>query len=175
MPVLMVIRSTSWTVCVSVYLKVSNVRRFHQEVYEIMTTSKVNPLPAITVSIQGGSGISKYSDASPDVLHYIADELKTITLDESNHSAFAWRTLKWVCTIDSDACNAVEMEVYDKSKLKMRFQQRAEGDEKLFDLMKAEWEMIYSTFKLGVPDNSARVSHDSLVSKVTEKVKGELS
>lgn len=124
---------------------------------------------AIERMLQGSSVISKYSGVSSDLLRYIADELETITLDEINHSALAWRTLKWVCSTDSNACNVAEREVFDDLKLNMRFQQRAEGDEELFDSMKSEWQMIYTTFKLGSRDDKQDI-YDTLVSKVAEEV-----
>ena len=97
---------------------------------------------SINSFLENGSEGSKYSNISHDVLRWIRDELRTIALDESNHSALAWRTLKWVCSVDSDACSAVQKQVFDETKLEMRFQQRSEGKAWLADAMKREWEKM---------------------------------
>ena len=89
----------------------------------------------------------KYANIGMDVLLWILDELKTISLDESNHSALAWRTLKWVCDIDSEACNMVKKQVFDSVKLEMRFQQRSDGDSVLAAAIKEQWEFIYHAFQ----------------------------
>lgn len=94
------------------------------------------------------NGNPKYSDVDSVLVNLIAAELQSITLDESNHSALAWKTLLWVCSIDSNACLAVEKDVFDSAKLNMRIEQRF-GSETLFSaLMKAQWKKIYSAYNM---------------------------
>ncbi len=66
-----------------------------------------------------------YSNIEHDTLTWIKKEMQTIAKEESSHAALAWRTLNWVCDIDSDACEAVHRDVFDEASLKLRFSQRA--------------------------------------------------
>lgn len=67
---------------------------------------------------------SKYFGVSSGTLVWIKNELHTIAMDESKHSALAWRTFYWVCTVDSEACSIVNQAVLDGNKLKSAFQHR---------------------------------------------------
>jgi hypothetical protein len=42
---------------------------------------------------------------------------ETIALDEGRHSSLAWRTIHWVCCVDSDACNTVQRQIFGVSTL----------------------------------------------------------
>ncbi|KAK1747371.1 hypothetical protein QTG54_001334 [Skeletonema marinoi] len=66
-----------------------------------------------------------YSNIERDTLAWIKNEMQTIAKEESSHAALAWRTLNWVCNIDSDACEAVHRDVFDEASLEVRFNQRA--------------------------------------------------
>lgn len=95
-----------------------------------------------------GSGLSSpYAGMDDDLLDYIRKELITIAKDESNHSALAWRTLNWVCSVDSKICDAVHKEVFEETSLETRLSRRADttfGD-KHFNLqhMRNEWAKIF--------------------------------
>ena len=69
----------------------------------------------------------KYFGVDTEHLGWIRNELHVIALDESNHSALAWRTLDWVCTVDSYACSAAKQSVLDIDKLIRAFQHRFVG------------------------------------------------
>ena len=60
----------------------------------------------------------------------------------------AWRTIQWICSIDADACDAVQREVFEESKLETRFQYRAEGSfgetSNILDSMRDMWMKIYA-------------------------------
>ena len=93
----------------------------------------------------------KYANVDAKLTSRIQRELHTIAMEESNHSALAWRTLFWVCSVDSEACNAVKKEVLEEKKLEARFQHRFGGalsnyTPALLDMMRREWKMIYETF-----------------------------
>ena len=107
----------------------------------------------------------------------IAAELQSITLDESNHSALAWKTLLWVCSIDSNACLAVEKDVFDSVKLNMRIEQRF-GETAFTALIKAEWEKIYSAYNMFpsakrtsvCSSNVEDVPNEDLINTISERV-----
>jgi hypothetical protein len=127
---------------------------------------------------------SKYSNVDRETLVWIRDEMKTIAMEESNHSSLAWRTLQWACNVDSVACEVVQKEVFDESQLEKRFHQRAEtafiGRPEVLYFMKREWNKIYNAHKLLVEDAllggsicTETVKDDgstSLLSSVTENV-----
>jgi len=94
-------------------------------------------------------GTTKYSGVDTELLIWIRNELHTISVDESNHSALAWRTLNWVCAVDTDACDAAKRSVLDKEKLNKAFQLRfsrfPHGNPELMERMLAAWVSIYTT------------------------------
>lgn len=70
--------------------------------------------------IEAGIVAPKYNHVDHNTLTLMRNELRKIAIEESNHSALAWRTLNWVCSINSDACNAVQEEVFHENLLKQR-------------------------------------------------------
>lgn len=108
----------------------------------------------ITKVLEGGVQDSPYSGIDTDLLAVIRSELITIAKDEGNHSALAWRTLNWVCGVDSDVCDDVHRVVFEDSNVDMRFNQRAEdsfGETSLvFHSMRDEWKKIFSAHKLAL-------------------------
>jgi len=114
---------------------------------------------AAAVEVEHISGVldqgvqdSPYSGIDHDLLTIIRSELVTIAKDESNHSALAWRTLNWVCGVDSHVCDAVHRDVFEESDLEMRFNQRAEGSFGkagiVLGSMRDEWTKIFNAHKL---------------------------
>ena len=95
---------------------------------------------------------SLYSNIERDTLAFIRDELVKIAMDESNHSALAWRTLNWVCTVDPGACDSAYSDVFEESKLEMRFKQRAKGsmgqEYSTLHSMRSQWKKIFNAHKL---------------------------
>jgi hypothetical protein len=75
--------------------------------------------------LEEGAQDNIYSNIERDTLVWIQKEMQTIAKEESSHAALAWRTLNWVCDVDSDACEAVHREVFDEASLGLRFDQRA--------------------------------------------------
>ena len=106
----------------------------------------------ITEILDKGIQDSPYSNIDRDTLSFIRDELVKIAMDESNHSALAWRTLSWVRTVDPGACDSVYKDVFDESKLEMRFKQRAKGsmgqENLTFHSMRSEWKKIFNAHML---------------------------
>jgi len=101
---------------------------------------------------------SLYSTIDRDDLVFIRDELVKIAMDESNHSALAWRTMNWVCTVDHDACESVYTDVFDESKLEIRFRQRAKGslsnDNLTLDSMRGKWKKLFNKHRLALESKS---------------------
>jgi len=99
-----------------------------------------------------GNEDSVYSEVDDDTLTFIKDQLLIIAMDESNHSALAWRTIQWICSVDSDACDAVNREVFKESNLEMRFTQRADDSfsetSSVLNLMRGEWMKIFNSYQL---------------------------
>ena len=95
---------------------------------------------------------SVYSEVDDDTLIFIKDQLLVIAMDESNHSALAWRTIQWLCSVDLDACDAVNRDVFEESNLEMRFTQRADESfsetSSVLDLMRGEWMKIFNSYQL---------------------------
>jgi hypothetical protein len=116
---------------------------------------------------------SLYATVDCDSLAFIRDEQAKIALDESNHSALAWRTLGWVCTIDSAACDSAYKEVFDEDKLEMRFMQRAKSSmgekDSALHFMRSEWKNIFHAHRLAHSDSDERGIKEL---SCTEKVMG---
>jgi len=95
----------------------------------------------------GATRGTKYHGVADNVLSWIRDELKTIALDEGNHSALAWRTLRWVCSVDAGACEAAKRRVLNESALISAFRHRFDRDflhPELLEQMLSAWTNIYS-------------------------------
>ena len=99
-----------------------------------------------TVLANGADG-TKYSDIDKDILIWIGNELHTIALEESNHAALAWRTIKWVCSVDADACSIVKQHVLNEDELERAFRRRFgsfNGRHETLQNMEDNWRKIYS-------------------------------
>lgn len=105
----------------------------------------------ISKVLKEGAEGSIYSNIEPNTLEWIMNEMRTIASEESSHAALAWRTLNWVCDVDSDACEAVDRDVFGE-KLELRFDQRAM--KALSDTLKAryklkeDWMKIHDAYRL---------------------------
>ncbi|KAL7502026.1 hypothetical protein ACHAXN_000245, partial [Cyclotella atomus] len=86
----------------------------------LSTFSAVLEANEIHDAIESNSDKTKYSGVDRSTLVLMRDELWKIAAEESTHSALAWRTLNWICSVDSNACNAVHSEVFDRDHLEMR-------------------------------------------------------
>eukprot|EP00571_Detonula_confervacea_P017166 CAMPEP_0172309484 /NCGR_PEP_ID=MMETSP1058-20130122/9749_1 /TAXON_ID=83371 /ORGANISM="Detonula confervacea, Strain CCMP 353" /LENGTH=973 /DNA_ID=CAMNT_0013022113 /DNA_START=8 /DNA_END=2929 /DNA_ORIENTATION=- len=92
---------------------------------------------------------NKYFGIASELLVWIRDELHTISMDESNHSALAWRTLDWVCAVEPGTCELVKQSVLDENQLIAAFQRRFGSDFKdtpeLLERMMVAWSNIYTS------------------------------
>lgn len=103
--------------------------------------------------IESGIGNKKYTGLDHGTLSLMRDELKKIAMEEASHSALALRTLNWICSVDSNACNAVHEEVFNGSSVEVRiaqviFNKRTE----VRRLIRSEWEQVFVAhmFKAGL-------------------------
>mmetsp|Transcript_41804 Transcript_41804/g.87760 ORF Transcript_41804/g.87760 Transcript_41804/m.87760 type:complete len:887 (-) Transcript_41804:467-3127(-) len=96
---------------------------------------------------------SLYYSIDRDLLGSIKNELAIIAVDESKHSGLAWRTLSWVCSVDSNVCDEVNMNVFEESNVEMRFNQRANSSfgetSRVLHSVREEWNKILSAHQLG--------------------------
>jgi len=67
---------------------------------------------------------TEYSGIDKDTLVWIQKELNVIAMDESRHSSLAWRTLNWICNVDSEACDEVKTNILNDNKLEQAFHHR---------------------------------------------------
>jgi len=64
---------------------------------------------------------TEYSGINKDTLAWIREELSIIAMEESGHSDLAWRTLAWICSVDSSACDEVKNNILKDDMLEEAF------------------------------------------------------
>jgi len=74
----------------------------------------------------------------------LKDKMRTIALEESSHSALAWRTVLWACKMDSDACSIVNHRVFGLENLEQAFEERF-GRYGLDVDAQSAWEQVHRT------------------------------
>eukprot|EP00804_Cyclotella_cryptica_P010185 CCRYP_013813-RA/>CCRYP_013813-RA protein AED:0.38 eAED:0.38 QI:0/-1/0/1/-1/1/1/0/702 len=109
----------------------------------LSTFSAVLEASIIQEAIVGGVAGTKYSHVDHNTLTLMRDELQKIAMDESRHSALAWRTLNWLCGVDPDACSAVQNEVFQGKLVKQRIGQIVDNkNHEATQLLLKEWTKI---------------------------------
>ena len=118
----------------------------------LVATAEVELINDVLENNGGAAQIgSKYYGISNKLLSWIRDELRIISQDESSHSALAWRTLDWVCSVDVIACDAVKQSVINEGKLIKAFEGRfgsgrnVDYSPELLERMMMTWKNIYSS------------------------------
>lgn len=110
------------------------------------------------VFANGAAEGTKYHGVDTKVLAWIRDELQKISIDESTHAALAWRTLSWVCSVDSNACDAVKSTVLNEKEVHASFERRVRHDfedaPELMDRMANAWRDIHNGQGILAPRNS---------------------
>ncbi len=118
-----------------------------------------------------GVNDSKYYRVDRDILAWIQDELRIIASEESRHAALAWRTFQWVCTIDSDACDAVKDTVLNEDELNEAFHSRFESihiESAILNSMKESWRIIHSHGMEVCPNQHGSTKNNDVRSLVSE-------
>jgi hypothetical protein len=67
---------------------------------------------------------TEYSGVDKGTLAWIQKELSIIAMEENFHSALAWRTLAWICSVDSTACNEVKSTILQDDMLEEAYRRR---------------------------------------------------
>ena len=121
--------------------------------------------------LEKGAAIgTKYYGIGRELLVWIRDELRIISMDESNHSALAWRTLDWVCRVDAKACDAAKQNVLDENMLvesfHRRFGRNVDYSAQLLKRMSLAWRDIYTSRGL-LPIHLGSAHIDDVVEEVT--------
>jgi hypothetical protein len=153
----------------------------------LSTFSAVLEANEIHDAIESNSDKTKYSGVDRSTLVLMRDELWKIAAEESTHSALAWRTLNWICSVDSNACNAVHSEVFDRDHLEMRIHQVISNERnEVLQMIHREWEQVfvYHKTKLGMHSNDEKsvcgaaceeeaiLNDKSKISTFTARIKG---
>ena len=84
----------------------------------------------------------------------LKEKSRTIALEETRHSALAWRTVQWVCSIDEDACSAVKEQIFTPDILDSAFHRR-------FDVLRKESHSDDAS--LTIAEQSWKIVHDGLI------------
>jgi len=107
--------------------------------------AEVEYISAVLAGEEEVAGGAKYAGIDDEVLEWIRDELDTIAVEEGTHAALAWRTIEWICSIDHDACDAVNEQVLNKAVLEAAFERRFvahDGASSTMETMKSIWDQI---------------------------------
>jgi len=127
----------------------------------------------ITNVLMTGIGGSKYLNIAYPTLVWIRDELEKIALDEGSHSALAWRTLKWVCTVDSEACKAVNEAILEGDQLAMAYDRRfLHTNINNQTDMGATWKKMYAVLKKSSQSNDSALETHGFVCDDIESAEG---
>jgi len=130
----------------------------------------------ITDVLNQGLQDTPYSNIDHDLLSFIRNELVNIAMDESNHSALAWRTLNWACSVDQTVCDAVYEDVFEEKNLERRFNQRADtlhGDTSgLFHLISGEWKKIFQAHQRASSEDRLETEPNCIVDGMLDAGEG---
>ena len=115
-----------------------------------------------------GSGDGN-SDLATEVL--IMETIKTIAMEEGNHSALAWRTVSWICSSSSDnhgneACQTAQQQILNPLQL-------AEAGEKRFPSSpqaRQIWECIWTTLLPTISFAGGDINGDANVDAVNDEI-----
>ncbi|KAL3903200.1 MAG: hypothetical protein SGARI_005481 [Bacillariaceae sp.] len=107
------------------------------------------------------------SDATKSVLK---EKMRTIALEETRHSGLAWRTVRWACSVDEAACEAVQNEVFDTKYLEYAFSKRFSNfNRNMVKLAKQVWDEVHSTL-IPIVFNGANEAQELRTSGVFESI-----
>ena len=139
----------------------------------------------LSAALNDGLTSGKYAGLDASTATWIRDEMNTIAMEEASHSALAWRTLKWVCSVDEEACDAVKRAVLDENNLELRFNYRfsnafADKPEALAE-MKSAWRKVTDALSSVSMDGAnvyqsfcsrkaAVIDDSSLLSELTDSI-----
>jgi hypothetical protein len=82
----------------------------------------------------------RINDATKAVLK---EKIRTIALEETRHSALAWRTVRWACEMDAEVCSAVRRTSFASENLLQAFEKRF-GRYDLDANAQTAWQKVHS-------------------------------
>lgn len=149
---------------------------------------------AIDDFLKGVTVNSKYSNIDRDVLALMRNELKQISAEEGNHSALAWRTLNWICSIDKNACTHVYGDVFKEKNLRQRINQVIPNQQfEILEMIFEEWSHVFvshrmysefqtdekenhqQSFCVNVPNEHTMIDTMTYISQLTENIRRGVS
>jgi hypothetical protein len=71
-------------------------------------------LPALEPAAEADEAVGKRGSLD-DVSALHANKTRKRALEEGNHSALAWRTIRWLCNTDESVCVVVKREMLNPS------------------------------------------------------------
>jgi hypothetical protein len=93
----------------------------------------------------GDESLHQYEGVDEGEIASMREKLRIIALEEARHASLAWRTVRWVCRIDMDACDVVQQAVFVSSKLDAAADERSSADSTSWSAkLEREWRKIYS-------------------------------
>ena len=98
-------------------------------------------------ALEAASEVNNYDEENGDIASTLRLKERTsiIALEEANHSALAWRTIRWVCSTDALACSAVRKEVLEPNKLADAFRRRFPPSSSSRPDIEKEWTTLWET------------------------------
>ncbi|KAG7365579.1 hypothetical protein IV203_038783 [Nitzschia inconspicua] len=102
-------------------------------------------LSALVAGLEVDFEIDQNQNLSEETKKTLKEKMRTIAFEETSHSGLAWRTVRWACSVDVDACKAVQKEVFHDDYFEMAFAKRfAHLDESIASVAKQVWVDIYT-------------------------------
>ena len=128
-------------------------------------------LSALIAAYEVDVRIDQNQQISDDTKNLLKDKLRTIALEETRHSALAWKTIQWVCSVDDSddgACSAVHESVLNKpdlldSAFQKRFNRYYKENEKKYE----KNEDVDSSIMVAVAEQSWKKIYNVLIPFVT--------
>lgn len=103
-------------------------------------------LSALVAGLEVDFEIEQNPNISEQTKAILKEKMRTIALEETNHSGLAWRTVRWACSVDPDACKAVQEQVFHSDYFEKTFEKRfAHLDGHIVSVAKQVWDGIHTT------------------------------
>jgi hypothetical protein len=144
---------------------------------------------AIDDVLNSVTGNTKYSNIDHNVLALMRDELKQISVEESSHSALAWRTLSWICSVDTKACTHVHEEVFKETVLRQKINQVLPNQKlEVLEMVHEQWMQVLASHRMNhkyeeshqqsfcrsVSEEDTTTESLSCISELTENIRRDL-
>jgi hypothetical protein len=103
-------------------------------------------LSALVAGLEVDHDIGQNSQLSEATKSVLKEKMRTIALEETRHSGLAWRTVRWACSVDENACIAVQNQVFTSDYVERAFSKRfGHSNGNMLTLAKQVWEKVHGT------------------------------